>query len=275
MYFQEHSFKICCMIEQYNKDIFCFPRLTQPEEIRLAQAVELGKLAQQTLNNNGLFPKDRRFQLEQQIKEGEQARQRMIESNLRLVVSVAGKYGKQLEFPDRIQEGNTGLIEAVDKYDWRRGCRFSTYATYLIRRVISEAMVRQSRTIRIPNHEQRQERSSGIRTTPYAVSLEMFVGEDQESSLEDVIADLDSKDPEQAAYTTLMQEAVGQALNKLDGREQLVLELRFGINGNQHTLEKVGQKLGISRETVRLEEKRALKELGQPPYSEELRDYLD
>ena len=255
---------------------------------------------------------DREIELAQRIEAGDrEATKQFILANLRLVVSIAKRYvGRGLTLLDLIQEGNIGLIRAVQRYDWRRGHRFSTHATWWIRQAISRAVADKGRTIRLPVYvntalnrirRERQRllqelgreptefelaeatgldpiRMVELQSAPGApVSLELPVGEDEEQELGDVLADTESASPEDLATTQTLKDEVQRVLESvLTPREQLVLQLRFGLgNGQAHPLEQVGRELGITRERVRQIEERAIRKLRHPQASKLLKDYLD
>jgi RNA polymerase primary sigma factor len=267
----------------YLKEISTAPLLTAAEEVDLAQRVEEGDV---------------------------RATQKLVRSNLRLVVSVAKKYvGRGLTLLDLIQEGNIGLMKAVTKFDWRRGYRFSTYATWWIRQAISRAISDQARTIRLPAHigdavvrytrtvmmltqqlghtptvkeiadtmEMRPERLEQIiKASKRPVSLETPVGEDKESQLADFIEDASVETPEEVASQSILKGDVMQAMDILSAREKRILVLRFGLgDGHQYTLEEVGAEFGISRERVRQIEGEALTKLRSPNASSLLRHYME
>lgn len=270
-------------VRMYLKEIGRVPLLTAEEEIELAKRMEKGD---------------------------EEAKRRLIESNLRLVVSIAKKYvGRGMLFLDLIQEGNLGLIKAVEKFDYRKGYKFSTYATWWIRQAITRAIADQARTIRIPVHMvetinkliriQRQllqelgrdplpeeiademgipvERVREIlKIAQEPVSLETPIGEEEDSHLGDFIEDEDAPAPAEAASFQLLREQLEEVLDTLTEREKKVLTLRFGLtDGRQRTLEEVGQKFGVTRERIRQIEAKALRKLRHPSRSKKLKDFLE
>ncbi len=292
----------------YLREMARVPLLRNDEEVCLAKALEAGRLAQEILRNDGSDPL-RRVELEQQIEEGRAAREHLIKANTRLVVSIAKKYmGRGVPFLDLIQEGNLGLMKAVEKFDYTRGYRFSTYATWWIRQTITRAIADQGRTIRVPVHMSDRirrlyntartlEQEYGRRPTPEEIadeldveprkvqwmlrvswrplSLEQPVGEEEDSELGSFIEDDAAPTPTQSAYRYLLGDKIEEMLSTLNPREARILRLRFGlVNGRSYTLEEVGQKFGLTRERIRQIEGRALRRLRHPCRSRQLRDYL-
>ena len=284
--------------------------LTAEEEVTLAQQLEAGKQARAALDG-GIADEDERVLLEAQLAARDEARRRLIESNLRLVVSVARKYlGRGLSFLDLVQEGNIGLQRGVDKYDWRRGFRFSTYAYWWIRQAVSRAVAEQSRTIRLPVHVVEQltklynvarelERDLGRQPTPaeigeqlgisgerveeafraarVPISLETSIGDEGDSTLADLVADDFGRGPAEEAEETVFGQALERSLaERLTPREADVLRLRYGLSDNrERTLAEVGKELGISRERARQLEAEAMRKLRRDvSFRRELRDAL-
>ena len=292
----------------YLREMARVPLLRIEEEIRLAKAFEAGRDAQKIARNDGSDPV-KRLELERQIQEGLAAREHLIKANTRLVVSIAKKYmGRGVPFLDLIQEGNLGLMKAVEKFDYTRGYRFSTYATWWIRQTITRAIADQGRTIRVPVHMSDRirrlyntaralEQEYGRRPTPEEIademdieprkvqwmlrvswrplSLEQPVGEEEDNELGSFIEDDTAPTPPQSAYCYLLGEKIEEMLATLNPREARILRLRFGlINGRSHTLEEVGRKFGLTRERIRQIEGRALRRLRHPRRSRQLRGYL-
>jgi RNA polymerase primary sigma factor len=270
-------------VRMYLKEIGRVPLLSSEEEVELAKRMEMGE---------------------------EEAKRRLAEANLRLVVSIAKRYvGRGMLFLDLIQEGNMGLIKAVEKFDYRKGYKFSTYATWWIRQAITRAIADQARTIRIPVHmvetinklirvsrqllqelgrepmpeeiakemnitEDKVREIMKIAQEP--VSLETPIGEEEDSHLGDFIEDHDARAPAEEASFTLLREQLDDVLKTLTDREQKVLRLRFGLDdGRARTLEEVGQKFGVTRERIRQIEAKTLRKLRHPSRSKKLKDYLD
>jgi RNA polymerase primary sigma factor len=292
----------------YLKEMARVPLLTIEEEVHLAKQLESGNYAALSLRDNGMEARRRR-ELERAIEEGRAAREHLITANTRLVVSIAKKYmGRGVPFLDLIQEGNLGLMKAVEKFDYRRGYRFSTYATWWIRQTITRAIADQGRTIRVPVHmsdsirrlyktARQLEQEHGRKPTPEEIalaldmdarkvrwmlkvswqplSLERPVGEEEDSELGNFIEDDSSPTPPQSAYHNLLREKVEEVLATLTPREARILRLRFGLhNGRSYTLEEVGQKFGLTRERIRQIEGKALRRLRHPRRSRQLREYL-
>lgn len=295
----------------YLKEMSRVPLLNIEEELDLAKRIERGILARQDLHrSNGGTPAARRQEMEYQVNDGQLAREHLIKANTRLVVSIAKRYiGRGVPFLDLIQEGNLGLMKAVEKYEYQRGFRFSTYATWWIRQTITRAIADQGRTIRVPVHmvdrirqlyrathemEQRLGRvpttdelaeEIGVNTTKVEwmmrvswlpLSLESPINDDEEDSeLGMFIEDQVTPSPSQSTYSNLLREKVHEVLDTLPPREARILRLRFGLeNGRAYTLEEVGQKFGLTRERIRQIESKALRRLRHPRRSRQLKDYL-
>lgn len=287
------------------------PLLTAQDEIDLAKRIERGYKAQERADREDSGTKSRRWHqsMRRLIFDGQSAREHLGRANTRLVVSIAKRYmGQGLPFPDLIQEGNVGLMRAVDKYDYRRGNRFSTYATWWIRQAITRALAQKTRTIRIPLHmterirqmyriAQDLEQVHGRRATPeeiaeamdlpadtvrammdasqHAIALERPVGEDGDSEFGDFIEDQDTPSPVDSATQNLLEETIEEVLTELTPRQSHILRLRFGLGGGEpHTLEEIANKFGLSRERIRQLEKEALRRLRHPRLAHNLRDYL-
>ena len=288
-------------VRMYLREIGRVPLLSAAEEVALAKRMERGKLERQ---------KPMREQSLRLLYDGEDAQRRLTEANLRLVVSVAKKYiGRGMSLLDLIQEGNIGLIRAVEKFDYTKGYKFSTYATWWIRQAITRAIADQARTIRIPVHmvetinrlirtsrrllqEMGREPTAEeiaeemeispdkvreiIKISQEPVSLETPIGEEDDSHLGDFIEDHAALAPAEAASHQLLKEQVKDALNGLTQREQEVLRLRFGLDdGRSRTLEEVGKEFKVTRERIRQIEAKALRKLRHPSRSRRLKDYLD
>jgi len=291
----------------YLKEMARVPLLNTDEEVALARRLEAGRKAQKQLNRYPDHPCVQEWR--HQIEDGIAAREHLIKANTRLVVSIAKKYiTRGVPFLDLIQEGNLGLMKAVEKFDYRRGYRFSTYATWWIRQTITRAIADQGRTIRVPVHmtdrirrlyriaremEQDLGRKPSVEEIAEAMemeprkiqwmlkvswqplSLERPVGDDEDSELGNFIENESSPTPAEAAHTNLLKEKLEEMLGTLSPREARILRLRFGLqNGRSYTLEEVGQKFGLTRERIRQIEGRALRRLRHPRRSRKLRDYL-
>ncbi|HEV3401803.1 MAG TPA: RNA polymerase sigma factor RpoD [Acidimicrobiales bacterium] len=303
-------------VRTYLKEIGKIDLLTAAEEVALARRIEAGVLAASRIaaledaEPASAISEEELAPLEAMVADGYWAKKELTEANLRLVVSIAKRYlGRGLLFLDLIQEGNLGLIRAVEKFDYTKGFKFSTYATWWIRQAITRAIADQARTIRIPVHMvetintvlrvQRHmlqelgreptldELADKLRTTPgrvreiqrlaqEPVSLETPVGLDEGSALGDFIEDAEAIEPADAAARALLSEAVGEALDELTERERQVVRLRFGLDDGQvRTLEEVGREFGVTRERIRQIEAKTLAKLRHPIRSQKLRDYLE
>ena len=293
----------------YLKEMARVPLLSTEEEVELAKRLEAGNKAQEELARlDGNVDDETCRALEAIVEDGKAARDHLIKANTRLVVSIAKKYmGRGVHFLDLIQEGNLGLMKAVEKFDYTRGYRFSTYATWWIRQTITRAIADQGRTIRVPVHmsdrirrlyktARELEQENGRKPTPEEIaermgleprkvqwmlkvswrpmSLERPVGEEEDSELGSFIEDLTTPTPTQSAYQNLLREKVEEVLGTLTAREARILRLRFGLqNGRSYTLEEVGQKFGLTRERIRQIEGKALRRLRHPRRSRQLRDF--
>ena len=298
-------------VRMYLKEIGKVPLLTAAEEVDLAKKIEAGEKASAILREKGdKLSREELRALRRQERTGQEAKRKLVEANLRLVVSIAKRYvGRGMLFLDLIQEGNLGLIRAVEKFDFRKGYKFSTYATWWIRQAITRAIADQARTIRIPVHMvetinklirvQRQllqelgreptpeEIAEQMELTPEKVreiikvsqepvSLETPIGEEEDSHLGDFIEDADAVVPIDAASFILLQEQLEDVLNSLNDREKEVIRLRFGLtDGHPRTLEEVGREFGVTRERIRQIESKTLAKLRHPTRSAKLRDYLE
>jgi len=297
------------LVRIYLREIGRVPLLTAEDEVELAKAIEAGLYAEEKLNGGYPLLGEERADLEWLAADGVRGKQRLIEANLRLVVSIAKRYiGRGLVFLDLIQEGNLGLIRAVEKFDYTRGYKFSTYATWWIRQAITRAIADQARTIRVPVHMvetinklarvQRQlhqelgreatvdeiaaemgvepERVAEIqRIAQEPVSLQSPIGE-EESDLGDFIEDADAVVPIEAAAFIMLQDQLERVLCELSDREQRIIQLRFGLtDGHPRTLEEVGREFGVTRERIRQIESKTLAKLRHPSRAVLLREYLD
>ena len=297
------------LVRIYLREIGRVPLLTAEDEVELAKSIEAGLYAEEKMNSGFTLSTGDRADLEWLAADGVRGKQRLIEANLRLVVSIAKRYiGRGLVFLDLIQEGNLGLIRAVEKFDYTRGYKFSTYATWWIRQAITRAIADQARTIRVPVHMvetinklarvQRQlhqelgreatveelaaemgvepDRVAEIqRIAQEPVSLQSPIGE-EESDLGDFIEDADAVVPIEAAAFIMLQDQLDRVLCELSEREQRIIQLRFGLSdGHPRTLEEVGREFGVTRERIRQIESKTLAKLRHPSRALLLREYLD
>ncbi len=297
------------LVRMYLREIGQYPLLTDKQEVELAQAIEGGERAKKRLEKEAAKLSTRSVErLEVDLDHGRAGRRRFIQSNLRLVVSIARRYqGMGLPLLDLIQEGNLGLMRAVEKFDWRKGFKFSTYATWWIRQAITRAIADTARTIRIPDHmveavqkvRKIQEelldklgreptveeiaKEAGFpadkvqeifRIMPEPVSLETPVGEDEETELLHFIEDATAEAPADSALASMLQEDLRSVLDTLSERERRVLELRFGLaDGRPRTLEEIGKEFNLTRERIRQIEAKALAKLRHPSAPAKLKEY--
>jgi RNA polymerase primary sigma factor len=297
-------------VRMYLKEIGRVALLTAQEEVDLAKRIEAGLIAEAELDQSPQLTDERAAKLRWIKRDGMMAKRHLVEANLRLVVSIAKRYvGRGMAFLDLIQEGNLGLIRAVEKFDYSKGFKFSTYATWWIRQAITRAIADQARTIRIPVHMvetinkliriQRQllqdygreptadeigvqmelspEKVREIqKISQEPVSLETPVGEEEDSHLGDFIEDSEAPIPLERASFKLLQEQLESVLHTLSEREKQVIEMRFGLkDGQPRTLEDVGKTFGVTRERIRQIESKTLSKLRHPSRSQKLRDYLE
>ncbi|NIS79932.1 MAG: RNA polymerase sigma factor RpoD [Anaerolineales bacterium] len=310
-----HSFDLSAIssddtVGLYLKEMARVPLLNTEEEVELAKRIERGRKAEELLaKSNGKHGAKKRAELQRLVQDSLAARDHLIKANTRLVVSIAKRYmGRGVPFLDLIQEGNLGLMKAVEKFDYHRGYRFSTYATWWIRQTITRAIADQGRTIRVPVHmsdrirrlykvARQLEQDLGRKPTPEEIahmmeidprkvqwmmrvswrplSLESPVGEEEDTELGSFVEDDTTPTPTQSAHQNLLREKIEEVLATLSPREARILRLRFGLhNGRPYTLEEVGQKFGLTRERIRQIEGKALRRLRHPRRSRQLRDYL-
>jgi RNA polymerase primary sigma factor len=297
-------------VQLYLQEIGQVRLLTAEEEVTLAKQIERGKEARTLLDNEAYASWQERVALEQDIIHADDARRQIIQANLRLVVSVAKKYiNSAMPFMDLVQEGNIGLMRAVEKFDYKRGNRFSTYATWWIRQAVTRAIAEQSRLIRLPVHlsesishlrraiyqlEQSLEREPTaeeiastmdmslrkvkrlLRASTQPISIEQPLNNDKEGRIEEMLADENLETPMEVAAQNMLQQELSQALNDLPERERKILLLRYGLmDGKRRTLEEVGVAFGITRERTRQIEAEAMRRLRHPSVGQRLQGYLD
>jgi RNA polymerase primary sigma factor len=293
----------------YLQEIGRVALLTGAQEVQLAKAMETGKFAEERLRQGPVSPEEVE-RLAEEVAGGDLARRKLIEANLRLVVSVARRYmNRGLPLADLIQEGNIGLLRAVEKFDYTRGFKFSTYATWWIRQAVTRAISDHARTIRIPVHmvetinrlsrtmsqlqqqygreptvqeisvamELSAERIREITSIlPQPISLDTPVGDDQDTLLGDFVEDPNAQTLEEAGARAVLREQVAEVLESLSPRERRVLDLSYGLdNGRQHTLDEIGLELGVTRERIRQIEAKALRKLRHPSRSKKLKALAD
>jgi len=298
------------LFRQYLREIGRIPLLTAAEEVELARRVEAGLFAEEKLTNTPDLDSQLALDLDRLVVLGRMAKRRLIEANLRLVVSVAKRYvGRGLTMLDLVQEGNLGLIRAVEKFDYARGYKFSTYATWWIRQAMSRALADQARTIRVPVHvvelinrvvrvQRRMLQERGYEPTPEEVaahldlapervsevlrlaqepvSLHAPVGEEDDVALGDLIEDGDAASPVESAAFLLLREHLEAVLSTLGERERKVVQLRYGLaDGRARTLEEIGRIFGVTRERIRQIESKTLNKLRDHAFADQLRGYLD
>ncbi|MFC9126877.1 RNA polymerase sigma factor [Streptomyces sp. NPDC057099] len=298
------------LFRQYLREIGRIPLLTAAEEVELARRVEAGLFAEEKLSNTPDLDSQLALDLDRIVVMGRMAKRRLIEANLRLVVSVAKRYvGRGLTMLDLVQEGNLGLIRAVEKFDYARGYKFSTYATWWIRQAMSRALADQARTIRVPVHvvelinrvvrvQRRMLQERGYEPTPEEVaahldlapervsevlrlaqepvSLHAPVGEEDDVALGDLIEDGDATSPVESAAFLLLREHLEAVLSTLGERERKVVQLRYGLaDGRPRTLEEIGRIFGVTRERIRQIESKTLNKLRDHAFADQLRGYLD
>ena len=297
------------LFRQYLREIGRIPLLTAVEEVELARAVEAGLFADERLLTYYDLPATDRRDLNILVLRGQSAKRRLIEANLRLVVSIAKRYiGRGMTILDLVQEGNLGLIRAVEKFDYARGYKFSTYATWWIRQAMSRALADQARTIRVPVHvvelmnrvvrlQRALLQANSIEPTPEQiadvlgvpeervievlrlsqepVSLHAPVGEEDDVALGDLIEDADAISPADSVAVMMLREHLDTLLSTLGEREKRVVQLRYGLtDGEPHTLEEIGRTFGVTRERIRQIEAKTLAKLRGHSYADQLKDYL-
>ena len=297
------------LVRIYLREIGRVPLLTAEDEVELAKAIEAGLFAEEKLHGGFPLFGVQRCDLDLLVRDGLRAKQRLTEANLRLVVSIAKRYiGRGMLFLDLIQEGNLGLIRAVEKFDYTKGYKFSTYATWWIRQAITRAIADQARTIRIPVHmvetinklarvQRHLHQDLGHEPAPEEIAMEMGLPVDrvmeiqrialepvslqspigeEDSDLGDFIEDADAVVPIEAAAFMMLQDQLEGILDDLSDREQKIIQLRFGLaDGHPRTLEEVGKEFGVTRERIRQIESKTLAKLRHPSRAQTLREYLD
>ncbi|WP_307856597.1 MULTISPECIES: RNA polymerase sigma factor [Catenulispora] len=297
------------LFRQYLREIGRVPLLNAVLEVELAQAVEAGLFAEEKLTYETNLKPQLRREMAILVLEGQAAKRRLIEANLRLVVSIAKRYlGRGMSILDLVQEGNLGLIRAVEKFDYTRGYKFSTYATWWIRQAMSRALADQARTIRVPVHvvelmnrvvrlQRRLLQENGVEPSPddiaevlgvacervvevlrlaqEPVSLHAPVGEEDDVALGDLIEDADAVSPADSVAVVMLREHLDALLSTLGEREKRVVQLRYGLtDGQPHTLEEIGRTFGVTRERIRQIEAKTLAKLRGHTYADQLLDYL-
>jgi RNA polymerase sigma factor (sigma-70 family) len=297
------------LVRLYLTDIGQYPLLTKDDEVRLAQAIEAGAAARADMEAAASLTPAKKRELRRQVKAGEDAERTFVQSNLRLVVSIAKKYqASGLPLLDLIQEGNLGLMHAVEKFDWRKGFKFSTYATWWIRQAITRGIANTGRTIRLPVHagdtlarlqkararlelklgrpatlselsaevEMPEDKvTEALRFAAEPLSLSEPLREDGDAELGDVVEDRSAESPFEVAATALLPEEIARLLSPLDEREREILKLRFGLDrGEPRTLEEVGEHFNLTRERIRQIEARAMSKLRHPSSDTGARDLL-
>jgi RNA polymerase primary sigma factor len=297
------------LFRQYLREIGRVPLLSAVQEVELARAVEAGLFAEDKLAHRTDLEPTLRRELAIIVLRGTKAKRKLIEANLRLVVSIAKRYlGRGMSILDLVQEGNLGLIRAVEKFDYTRGYKFSTYATWWIRQAMSRALADQARTIRVPVHvvelmnrvvrlQRRLLQENGVEPNPdliadtlsvpiervievlrlaqEPVSLHAPVGEEDDVALGDLIEDADAESPADSVATVMLREHLDALLSTLGEREKRVVQLRYGLtDGEPHTLEEIGRTFGVTRERIRQIEAKTLAKLRGHTYADQLRDYL-
>jgi RNA polymerase primary sigma factor len=297
------------LFRQYLREIGQVPLLSAADEVELARSVEAGLFADEKLAHRTNLPAELRRELAVIVLQGSRSKRRLIEANLRLVVSIAKRYlGRGMNILDLVQEGNLGLIRAVEKFDYTRGYKFSTYATWWIRQAMSRALADQARTIRVPVHvvelmnrvvrlQRRLLQETGVEPLPEQiaevlsvpvervvevlrlaqepVSLHAPVGEEDDVALGDLIEDADAESPAESVATLMLREHLDALLSTLGEREKRVVQMRYGLtDGEPHTLEEIGRTFGVTRERIRQIEAKTLAKLRGHSYADQLRDYL-